>query len=74
LEMVVKEEMVVVAKGKLLTKEQIARDKREAQGTRCQERRNAAPPSARKESPTFSNPWGLLATPSTSGTGPKTSM
>jgi hypothetical protein len=63
--MVVKEEMavVVVAKGKLLkTKEQIAKEKREAQGTTCQERRNqervrcAAPPSARKESPTFSNP------------------
>jgi hypothetical protein len=27
---------------------------------------------ARKESPTFSNPWGLLAITSTSGTGPKT--
>jgi hypothetical protein len=49
--MVVKEEMVVVAKGKLLKKEQIAKEKREAQGARCQERRNAAPPSARKESP-----------------------
>jgi hypothetical protein len=54
--MVVKEEMVVVAKGKLAAKEQIAKEKREAQGARCQERRNAAPPSARKESPTFSNP------------------
>jgi hypothetical protein len=33
-------------------KEQIAKEKREAQGARCQERsRNAAPPSARKESP-----------------------
>jgi hypothetical protein len=42
------------------------------QGARCQERRNAAPPSARKESPTFSNPWGLLAITSTSGTGPRT--
>jgi hypothetical protein len=57
LEMVVKEEMVVVAKGKLLkSRLQIAKEKREAQGARCQERRNAAPPSARKESPTFSNP------------------
>ena len=39
-----------------VAKEQIAKEKREAQGARCQERRNAAPPSARKESPTFSNP------------------
>jgi hypothetical protein len=39
-----------------VAKEQIAKEKREAQGTRCQERRNAAPPSARKESPTCSNP------------------
>ena len=52
LDMVVKEEMVVVAKGKLL-KSRLPRrsEKREAQGARCQERRNAAPPSARKESP-----------------------
>ena len=34
-----------------VAKEQIAKEKREAQGARCQERRNAAPPSARKESP-----------------------
>jgi hypothetical protein len=55
--MVVKEEMVVVAKGQgKVAKDQIAKEKREAQGARCQERRNAAPPSARKESPTFSNP------------------
>jgi hypothetical protein len=55
--MVVKEDMVVVAKGKLLVaKEQIAKEKREAQGARCQERRNAAPPSARKESPRLVTP------------------
>jgi hypothetical protein len=53
--------------------QQIAKEKREAQGTRCKERRNAAPPSARKESPTFSNNCGLLAITSTPGTGPKTS-
>jgi hypothetical protein len=53
LEMVVKEEMVVVAKGKLL-KSRLPR--REAQGARCQERRNAAPPSARKESPHLVTP------------------
>jgi hypothetical protein len=51
--MVVKEEMVVVAKGKLL-KSRLPR--REAQGARCQERRNAAPPSARKESPHLVTP------------------
>ena len=49
----------VVAKGKLTccaSKEQIAKEKREAQGARCQERRNAAPPSARKESPHLVTP------------------
>jgi hypothetical protein len=51
LEMGVKEEMVVVAKGKLAAKEQIAKEKREAQGARCQERRNAAPPHPRGKSP-----------------------
>jgi hypothetical protein len=50
LEMVVKEEMVVVAKGKLLKSRLPRRSEAEAQGARCQERRNAAPPSARKES------------------------
>jgi hypothetical protein len=56
-----------------VAKEQIAKEKREAQGARCQERRNASPPSARAERvPTFSNPWSLLAITSTSGTGPKT--
>jgi hypothetical protein len=52
--MVAKEEMVVVAKGKLLkSRLLIAKEKREAQGARCQEqeRRNAAPPSARIEPP-----------------------
>jgi hypothetical protein len=56
LEMVVKEEMVVRGGQGKVAKEQIAKEKREVQGARCQERRNAAPPSARKESPTFSNP------------------
>jgi hypothetical protein len=57
LELVVKEEMVVVGPGQgKVAKEQIAKEKRKALA-RCQERRrNAAPPSARKESPTFSNP------------------
>jgi hypothetical protein len=56
--MVVKEEMVVVAKGKLL-KSRLARrseKKRKALDARCQERRNAAPPSARKESPHLVTP------------------
>jgi hypothetical protein len=39
-----------------VAKEQIAKEKREAQGARCQERRNAAPPSARKESPHLVTP------------------
>jgi hypothetical protein len=56
LEMVVKEEMVVVAKGKLLKSRLPRRSEREAQGARCQERRNAAPPSARKESPHLVTP------------------
>jgi hypothetical protein len=47
---------LVVAKGKLLKSAQIAKEKREAQGARCQERRNAAPPSARKESPHLVTP------------------
>jgi hypothetical protein len=57
LEMVVKEEMVVVAKGKLL-KSRLPRrsEKRKALDATCQERRNAAPSSARKESPAFSSP------------------
>jgi hypothetical protein len=57
LEMVVKEEMVVVAKGKLL-KSRLPRrsEKRKALGARCQERRNAAPPSARKEPPHLVTP------------------
>jgi hypothetical protein len=60
-------------KGKV-AKEQIAKEKRKrkALDAKSAERRNAAPPSARKESPTFSNPWGLLAITSTSGTGPRT--
>jgi hypothetical protein len=59
LEMVVKEEMVVVAKGKLLKSRLPRRSekhRREAQGARCQERRNAAPPSARKEPPHLVTP------------------
>jgi hypothetical protein len=39
-----------------VAKEQISKEKREAQGARCQERRNAAPPSARKESPHLVTP------------------
>jgi hypothetical protein len=56
LETVVKEEMVVVAKGKLL-KSRLPRrsEKRKALDVKSAAR-NAAPPSARKESPTFSNP------------------
>jgi hypothetical protein len=73
LEMVVKEEMVVVAKGKLLRSRLASgKEKREAQGARCQERRNAAPPSARKEPPAVSNPSGPVAITPTSGTGPRT--
>jgi hypothetical protein len=56
LEMVVKEEVVVVAKGKLLKSRLPRRSGQEAQGARCQERRNAAPPSARKESPHLVTP------------------
>jgi hypothetical protein len=39
-----------------VAKEQVSKEKREAQGARCQERRNAAPPSARKESPHLVTP------------------
>jgi hypothetical protein len=55
LEMVVNEEMVVVAKGKLL-KSRLPRRSARRWIAGCQERRNAAPPSARKEFPAFSNP------------------
>jgi hypothetical protein len=50
--MVVKEEMVMVAKGKLL-KSRLPRrsEKRKALDVKCQERRSAAPPSARNKSP-----------------------
>jgi hypothetical protein len=54
--MVVKEEMVVVAKGKLLKSRLPRRSEKRKQGARCQERRNAAPPSARKESPHLVTP------------------
>jgi hypothetical protein len=54
--MVVKEEVVVVAKGKLL-KSRLPRrsEKRKALDVK-QERRNAAPPSARKEPPHLVTP------------------
>jgi hypothetical protein len=52
--MVVKEEMLVVAKGKLL-KSRLPR-RSEKRKALCQERRNAAPPSARKESPHLVTP------------------
>jgi hypothetical protein len=56
--MVVKEEMVVVGGGQgKASKEQIAKQG-EAQGARCQERRNAARSTAirAERAPTFSNP------------------
>jgi hypothetical protein len=56
LEMVVKEEMVVVAKGKLLKSRLSRRSEKRKALDRCQERRNAAPPSARKESPHLVTP------------------
>jgi hypothetical protein len=69
--MVVKEEMVVVAKGKLL-KSRLPRrsEKRKALDVKGAEERSTAIRAERV--PTFSNPWGLLAITSTSGTGPKT--
>jgi hypothetical protein len=71
---VVKEEMVVVAKGKLL-KSRLPRrsEKRKALDVKSAGTQHRHP-RGRKESPTFSNPWGLLATTSTPGTGPRTSL
>jgi hypothetical protein len=45
----------MVAKGKLL-KSRLPRRSARRWIAGCQERRNAAPPSARKEFPAFSNP------------------
>jgi hypothetical protein len=56
LEMVVKEEMVGVAKGKLLKSRLPRRSEKRKALEGCQERRNAAPPSARKESPHLVTP------------------
>jgi hypothetical protein len=58
LEMVAKEEEEeVLAKGKfLIASHQISDCQGEAQGARCLKRRNAAPPSARREPPAFSSP------------------
>jgi hypothetical protein len=49
--MVVKEDMVVVVKGKLLKSRLPRRSEKRKAIDAKKERRNAAPPSARKESP-----------------------
>ena len=70
MEMVVKEEVVVVAKGKLLK----SRLPRRSEKRKALDAKSAGHSTAIRAErvPTFSNPWGLLAITSTSGTGPKT--